>query len=203
VALTVGRLEPPLADELTEALVRFDCVTRYVDGEPDPGELMVRDFLAQAAAPATDAGTSTTYLALDPDLAPHAVLGYVTLTLSHVRLTTGEKRAGGMQHAWGADFGALRIGMIGTDHRYAGRGFGHTLLQRAIQSAAEMSKEVSVRFIIADAVDTQRAWYDRQGFVPNRSQAEQDRLARVRENTGVAATSMRLDLGPDPRILGT
>jgi hypothetical protein len=73
VALTVGRLEPPLADELTEALVQFDCVTRYVDGEPDPGERMVRDFLAQAPASAADAGTSTTYLALNPDLEPRTL----------------------------------------------------------------------------------------------------------------------------------
>ena len=106
MAVTVGRLQPPLVEELAEALTRFDCVTRYVDGEPDPGELMVREFLAQAAVPAADVGTSTTYLAWDPELADAAVLGYITLTLSHVRLTTGEKRAGGMPHAWGADFGA-------------------------------------------------------------------------------------------------
>jgi hypothetical protein len=72
VALTVRRLEPPLANELAEALGRFDCVRRYVDGEPDGGELMVREFLVQAAVPAADAGTSTTYLALDPDRAPRA-----------------------------------------------------------------------------------------------------------------------------------
>jgi ribosomal protein S18 acetylase RimI-like enzyme len=194
-------LEPPLVDELAEALTRFDCVRRYVDGEPDPGELMVREFLAQAAVAAADAGTSTSYLASDRELAAGTVLGYITLTLSHVRLTVGEKRAGAMQDAWGADFGALRIGMIGTDHRYAGQGVGYRLLQTAIDSAVVMSEAVSVRFIVADAVDTQREWYERQGFVPNRSQAEQDRLARVRENTGVAATSMRLDLGPDPRRL--
>ena len=97
----------------------------------------------------------------------------------------------------------LRVGMIGTDRHYAGQGVGYRLFRTAIDSAAVMSEAVSVRFIIADAVDTQRAWYERQGFVPNRSKAEQERLARVRENTGVAATSMRLDLGPDPRLLGT
>ncbi len=73
----------------------------------------------------------------------------------------------------------------------------------AIDSAAVMSKAVSVRFIIADAVDTQAVWYERQGFVANRSEAERDRLARVREKTGVAARSMRLDLGADPRPLAT
>jgi len=203
VAVTVGRLEPLLVEEFAEGLTRFDCVSRYIDGKPDPGELMVREFLAQAAVPAAAAGTSTTYLALDPEVAHGAVLGYITLTLSHIRLTTGEKRAGGMEDAWGADFGALRIGMIGADRHYAGQGIGYKLLDIAIDSAAAMSEAVSVRFIIADAVDTQRAWYDRQGFVSNRSKAEQDRLDRVRENTGVAATSMRLDLGADPRLLGT
>jgi GNAT superfamily N-acetyltransferase len=201
VALSVARLRPPIEDELTQALTRFDCVTRYVDGQPDPGESMVRDFLVQGAAPGADAGTSTTYLALDPELAPGVILAYITLTLSHIRLTAGEKRAGAMQKAWGADFGALRIGMIGTDHHFAGRGFGHTLLQTAIRKAVLMSEQVTVRFIIADAVDTQRVWYERQGFVENRSRAELERLARVKENTRVAARSMRLDLGADPRIL--
>jgi ribosomal protein S18 acetylase RimI-like enzyme len=106
-----------------------------------------------------------------------------------------------MQDAWGADFGALRVAMIGTDHRFAGRGFGHALLQTAIRRAVLMSEQVTVRFLIADAVDTQRAWYERQGFVENRSLAERERLARARERTGVAATSMRLDLGADPRLL--
>jgi ribosomal protein S18 acetylase RimI-like enzyme len=195
-------LEPPLGEGLMDALESFDCVRSYSGGEPDAGELMVREFLAHAAVRAADAGASTTYVASDPELAGGVVLGYITLTLSHVRLTAGEKRAGGMRDAWGADFGALRIGMIGTDRRYAGQGFGHRLLQTAIDSAVVMSEQVTVRFIIADAVDTQLAWYERQGFVVNRSRAELERLARVRESTGVAATSMRLDLGADPRLLG-
>jgi hypothetical protein len=81
----------------------------------------------------------------------------VTLTLSHIRLTTSEKRAGAMHDAWGADFGALRIAMIGADHHFAGRGFGHTVLQSAIRRAVLMSEQVTVRFLVADAVDTQRA----------------------------------------------
>lgn len=202
MALAVARLQPPFDGELRNALTRFDCVRRYRSGEPDPGELMVREFLAHSAVPAAEAGTSTTYLAFDHELAPGAIVGYITLTLSHIRLTTGEKRAGGMQDAWGANFGALRIGMIGTDREHAGRGFGYTLLHIAIDSAVLMSEAVTVRFIVADAVDTQTAWYERQGFVTNRSQVESDRLARAQANTGVGARSMRLDLGADPRLLG-
>ncbi len=203
MALSVARLESSIDDELAQALERFDCVVRYTDERPDPGELMVREFLAHGAVPGAQAGTSTTYLALDPQLAPGVILAYVTLTLSHIRLTTGEQRAGAMQQTWGADFGALRIGMIGTDHRFAGHGFGHALMQTVIRKAVLMSEQVTIRFVIADAVDTQRVWYERQGFVENRSRAEQERLARARENTGVPATSMRLDLGADPRLLAT
>ncbi|MHB1860342.1 MAG: GNAT family N-acetyltransferase [Solirubrobacteraceae bacterium] len=197
----MARLEPPVEDDVLRALEQFDCVVRYTNGQPDAGELMVRDFLANGAVPGAELGTSTTYLALDPQLASGAILGYITLTLSHVRLTTGEKRAGAVRDAWGADFGALRIAMIGTDHRFAGRGFGHALLRTAIRRAVLMSEQATVRFIVADAVDTQRAWYERQGFVENRSLAERERLARARQRTGVAATSMRLDLGADPRLL--
>jgi hypothetical protein len=53
------------------------------------------------------------------------------------------------------------------------------------------------RFVVADAVGTQIAWYERQGFVENRSDVEQQRVSQL----PFPVLSMRLDLGPDPRRL--
>lgn len=91
--------------------------------------------------------------------------------------------------------------MIGVDKGFRGEGHGKALLDAAVLHTARINREVSVRFLIADAVKTQADWYRRQGFARNRAQAEAARLGRVAERTGIAAVSMRLDLGPDPRRL--
>jgi ribosomal protein S18 acetylase RimI-like enzyme len=199
----VARFEPPANDGLRVAAGRFDCVATLNDGEEDPGEVFVREFVRSGEyEEAAAAGTSTTYIVTDPDEAAGELIGYVTLALTQIRLSGGEKKAGERLAAVRVpDFGAIRIAMIGVDRRFAGRGYGKLLMDTVIQHTAHMSRDVSVRFIVADAVNTQLAWYERQGFVENRSKSEQERLAGIAERTGVPATSVRLDLGPDPRIL--
>jgi ribosomal protein S18 acetylase RimI-like enzyme len=130
------------------------------------------------------------------------LIGYVTLALSQIKLTTGERRGGeALEDVRQGDFGAIRVAMIGVDKEFAGEGHGKALLDAAVLHTARINREVSVRFVIADAVVTQADWYRRQGFVENRAQAEVERLKRVAERSGVSAVSMRLDLGPDPRRL--
>lgn len=201
--ITVARFEPPANDALRAAAERFDCVRRKsADGTDDPGEAMVRDFLRSGAyADAAAAGVSTTYLAIDTDARPVRLLGYLTASSTQIRLTSGERKGGSLSPLRNADFGAVRIAMIGVDGTAQGVGVGKLLLEAIVTHTARMSRDVSVRFVVADAVHTQLDWYRRQGFVENRSQAERDRLARVEKATGIVATSMRLDLGPDPRVL--
>ena len=200
----VARFEPPASEALREAVVRFDCVGRLLaDGSPDPGEAMVRDFLRGGGYEvAAEAGTGTTYMLGDREAAPGRLLGYVTLALSQIKLTTGERRGGeALGEVRQGDFGAIRVAMIGVDKEFGGQGHGKALLDAAVLHTARINREVSVRFLIADAVKTQVDWYKRQGFVENRAQAEVERLERIGERTGIAAVSMRLDLGPDPRSL--
>ncbi len=200
----VARFEPPASEALSEAVARFDCVQQLrPDGSPDPGEGMVRNFLRGGGYEiAAEAGTGTTYMLGDTQAMPGRLLGYVTLALSQIKLTTGERRGGeGLGEVRQGDFGAIRVAMIGVDKDFRGRGHGKALLDAAILHTARINREVSVRFIIADAVKTQTDWYKRQGFVENRAKAEVERLGRVAERTGIAAVSMRLDLGPDPRRL--
>jgi GNAT superfamily N-acetyltransferase len=200
----VARFEPPADEVLRGTAARFDCVQRLLgDGSPDPGEAMVRDFLRGGGYEiAAEAGTSTTYMLGDAQAAPGRLLGYVTLALSQIKLTTGERRrAEALEEVRQGDFGAIRVAMIAVDKEFHGQGHGKVLLDAAVLHTARINREVSVRFIIADAVKTQTDWYKRQGFVENRAKAEVERLERVAERTGVVAISMRLDLGPDPRRL--
>lgn len=206
MARAVVRFEPPLALGLREALQDFDCVTRYIDGEPDPGEAIVRDFIRGGGfEAAAAANTSTTYFAVEDEAAPDSVAGYVTLALTQIRLTGGEKKADeGLSAVQNADFGAVRIAMIGVDRRFVGKGYGKLLMDTVILHAVSINRDVSARFVVADAVKTQLDWYRRQGFVENRSAAEAERLQRAEERFGVASVSMRRDLGPHPQktILG-
>ncbi len=200
----VARFEPPASDALREAVARFDCVQRLLsDGSPNPGEAMVRDFLQGGGYEiAAEAGTGTTYMLSDAEVAPGGLLGYVTLALSQIKLTVSERKRGeGLDEVRQGDFGAIRVAMIGVDKEFLGKGHGKALLDAAVLHTARINREVSVRFIITDAVKTQTDWYRRQGFVENRAKAEVERLKRMAERTGISAVSMRLDLGPDPRRL--
>lgn len=87
-----------------------------------------------------------------------------------------------------AEFGALRIQMIGIDHRHQGEGHGLALLQGVTGLARKLSEDVAVRFLLADANVRKVGWYESAGFVPNQAKREIERLDPER------SISMRLDL---------
>jgi ribosomal protein S18 acetylase RimI-like enzyme len=199
---TVARFEPPASGGLREAIGGFDCVAIGRGADEDPGEVLVREFLSSGEMEQqASLGTSTTYLVSDLVGLDRTLVGYVTLAPSQIRLTNSERRDSGLRDVAVAAFGAVRIAMIGVDHRFAGRGYGHLLMQTTIRHTASMGEHVTIRFVIADAANTQLHWYERQGFVENRARAEVERVAASSEDLGSPGTSMRLDLGPDPRRL--
>lgn len=87
-----------------------------------------------------------------------------------------------------SDFGALRIQMIGIDHRHQGNGHGIDLLRGITGLARKLSRDVAVRYLLADANIRKVEWYEAAGFVPNQAKREIDRLDPER------SVSMRLDL---------
>lgn len=115
------------------------------------------------------------------------MVGYATLTFDSVRLTNTEKRR--MEELVGiAEFGAVRIQMIGVDHRHQGTRCGIGLLEAITGLARKLSQDVAVRFLLADANLRKVAWYEARGFVANRAERERDRTDPER------SVSMRLDL---------
>lgn len=87
-----------------------------------------------------------------------------------------------------AEFGAVRIQMIGVDHRHQGRRCGVALLEGITGLARKLSQDVAVRFLLADANIRKVGWYEARGFVANRAERERDRIDPER------SVSMRLDL---------
>jgi GNAT superfamily N-acetyltransferase len=175
----------PIAEPLSEVIAEFDCLGK--DHAGDPVAENVNGFLAGGRyEPGLRHGISATYLLLDSEATP-PLLGYATLTFDSVRLTNAERKR--MEDLAGiAEFGALRIQMIGVDHRHQNCGHGLLLLKGITGLARKLSADVAVRFLLADANIRKVDWYEAAGFVPNRADREQERLDPER------SVSMRLDL---------
>lgn len=176
------RLALPIGDSLSQAIDAFSC-----EDEGDPVAQNVHEFLAKRRfEPGISHGISATYLLTDSDCQPQ-LLGYVTLTFDAVRLTNSEKRR--MDDLTGIpEFGALRIQMIGVDHRHQGTHCGVDLLEATTGVARQLSGLVAVRYVLADANIKKVEWYERAGFVRNRAKKYEDRPDPER------SVSMRLDL---------
>jgi GNAT superfamily N-acetyltransferase len=185
LATEFRRLELPVGGSLSAAIADFDCVPK--DGEADKvAETVCEFFRTHKFEAGIRGGFSSTYLLVDPDRNP-ALVGYATLTYDSIRLTNTEKRQ--MEDLAGIrQFGALRIQMIGVDHRHHRSGCGAELLRSITGLARRLSDEVAVRFILADANVRKVTWYEDAGFVPNRSDSETKRVDPDR------SVSMRLDL---------
>lgn len=175
----------PVERRLSRAFAEFDCLGP--DPEPDPVAENVNDFLVSGRyEPGLHHEISTTYLLVDPEQMP-PLLGYATLTFDSVRLTNSEKRT--MESLTGiADFGAVRIQMIGVDRRHQGKGCGITLLEAITGLVRKLSRNIAVRFLLADANVRKVSWYEAAGFVPNKAQRYKERPDPTR------SISMRLDL---------
>jgi ribosomal protein S18 acetylase RimI-like enzyme len=166
------------------SIEQFDCVGEANAG--DPVAQNVCGFLNDGRyAQGLRHGLSATYILLDMEADP-ALLGYTTLTLDSVRLTKTEKER--MQDVEFSDFGALRIQMIGVDHRHQCKGNGADILRRVTAIARKLSENVAVRYLLADANVRKVDWYERAGFVPNKAETETKRIDPER------SVSMRLDL---------
>jgi GNAT superfamily N-acetyltransferase len=180
------RLALPVDPELSRVIAEFDCVgDAHTD---DPVAANVNGFLADARYIAgIEHGISSTYLFIDPEAEP-VLVGYATLTFDSVRLTNTEKQR--MEELVGiAEFGALRIQMIGVDHRHQGSRCGVALVEAITGLARRIRKDaVAVRFLLADANVRKVDWYEARGFVANRAERERDRTDPER------SVSMRLDL---------
>jgi GNAT superfamily N-acetyltransferase len=135
-------------------------------------------------------GISSTYLLLDPEKDP-ALIGYATLTFDSVRLTNSEKKK--MEDLIGiAQFGAIRIQMIGVDHRHQRTRCGSILLEAITGLARKLSQDIAVRFLLADANVKRIGFYEAAGFVRNQAKLEAKRTDTER------SVSMRLDLIDPP-----
>jgi ribosomal protein S18 acetylase RimI-like enzyme len=184
LAADLRRLALPIDADLAQVIRAFDCVGEANAG--DPVAENVCGFLNdERYEQGLRHGLSATYILLDVAAGP-PLLGYATLTLDSVRLTKTEKER--MEDVEFSDFGALRIQMLGVDHRHQCQGHGSDILRRVTGLARKLSENVAVRYLLADANVRKVEWYERSGFVANQAEKEKRRIDPTR------SVSMRLDL---------
>lgn len=185
MAQQLRQLALPIDDRLFRAIREFDCLGKA--HAEDPVAENVNRFLVEGHfLPGLEQGISSTYLLFDQEVEP-PLIGYATLTFDSVRLTNAEKRE--MEELFGiGEFGALRIQMIGIDHRHQSRGYGTTLLEAIAGLARGLARDVALRFLLGDANVRKVKWYEAHGFVANRAERERRRTDPKR------SVSMRLDL---------
>lgn len=190
MAPQLRRLALPLDEQLSRVIAEFNCLGE--DHQDDPVAQNVNHFLTDGRCEqGLQHGISSTYLLLDTEKDP-ALIGYATLTFDSVRLTNSEKRE--MEELGGiAQFGAIRIQMIGIDHRYQRTRCGSALLEAITGLARKLSQDIAVRFLLADANVKRIGFYEAAGFVRNQAKREADRTDSER------SVSMRLDLIDPPK----
>lgn len=185
MAPQLRRLAVPVDERLSRVIAEFDCLG--ADHQDDLVAKNVNGFLSDGRCEqGLEHGISSTYLLLDPEKDP-ALIGYATLTFDSVRLTNSEKKK--MEELIGiAQFGAIRIQMIGVDHRHQRTRCGSVLLEAITGLARKLSQDIAVRFLLADANVKRIGFYEAAGFVRNQAQREAERTESER------SISMRLDL---------
>lgn len=127
----------------------------------DCGVRTLNEFLARHAGQQQRKGMGKTYVALVDG--EDAIAGFITLCAGQVA-TNALPTALKLPHY---PVPILRIGRLGVDQRYQGRGIGQDLLAFALRLALEFSQRIGLYAVLVDAKDERAAaFYRRLGFRP-------------------------------------
>lgn len=157
-----------------ERLARFEC------GDDD-----LRDFLVDDALRLQAQNVVRTYLALRGS---DEIAGYVALMADSIVLQTREKKKLALGSQDHPVVPALKVARIAVATTWQGRGLGHLLMRFSAAMAFEIAERAGCRLLTLDAYPNAVQFYEKLGFIRNRSREYRDR----------AHPSMRLDLfAPD------
>ncbi|HEX8831484.1 MAG TPA: hypothetical protein VF705_09980, partial [Longimicrobium sp.] len=92
--------------------------------------------------------------------------------------------------------GATKLGQLGVDLRFQGRGLGETIVADVIGLARETGRNIGCRFVAVDARPGLDGWYRKLAFKPNKllQQRRIEQALEKRRDLQALATSMRYDL---------
>jgi GNAT superfamily N-acetyltransferase len=91
---------------------------------------------------------------------------------------------------------AVKLGQLGVDRRFQGRGIGRYAVDFSIHLALDVAERVACRYLTLDAESDLVGWYDRFGFSLNQLRQKErmeDAIRHDRDHHAIPV-SMRLDL---------
>ncbi len=124
------------------------------------------DFLSEDAFENQKKGVSVTYLFFVQEEGLNALAGYITLLSDSIELKQNKE----LQHAFEdkhigyRTLPALKIGRMATHSRFQKRGVATAMVKFAISVALDTSMTVGCRFLIVDAKEAARGFYEKKGF---------------------------------------
>lgn len=169
-----------------------NLVVRKLDGPPEPGfdcgHADQNSSLYQHAWTDQQESVSTTYkYYLNGVFAAFATVSMDGLPLSF------RERGPRLRYE---TLGATKLGQLGVDLRFQGRGLGEAIVADIIGLARETGRNIGCRFVAVDARPGLDGWYEKLAFKPNRllQQRRIEQALEKRRDVQGLATSMRYDL---------
>jgi len=128
----------------------------------DCGQELLNNFLKRLATQYRKKNLGQTYVAVLPD---RRVIGYYTISTSRVDF---ENVPDDLSKQYPQiPIPVVLLGRLAVDKACQGRGFGRTLLVKALRQAAELSEAVGIAAVEVHAIDqAARGFYLKYGFTP-------------------------------------
>ncbi len=168
-----------------------DLEVRKLDGNPpfgfDCGRTEQNQYLYERAWVDQQELLSTTYLFLIDGV----LAAYATVMMDSIPL--GRRERGVIPYRY---VSACKVGQLGVARRFQAQGLGRFVVIYALDLAQDVAARVACRYVSLDSQPDLIDWYERFGFIVNRTrQAEriEDALRHQRDHHAIAV-SMRLDL---------
>lgn len=142
--------------------MRVEELTRDHDWDDfDCGDERINDYLKKYACQNKDTNIAYPYALTDNS---GEVYGFFTLSTAQVyREGLPESEVKGLPRY---PIPAIRIGQMGLDKDYQGKGIGRELLVEALIKSYQISQNIGARIVIVDAINNQVAkFYRKFGFI--------------------------------------
>jgi GNAT superfamily N-acetyltransferase len=175
-----------------ERITIADVTVRKLDGPPEPGfdcgHEEQNSYLYTYAWDDQLQRLSVTYCYY-----VHGIFaGFATVAMDGLPLSFRERGI----HIRYETVGAVKLGQLGVDRRFQGRGLGELIVASVSLQARVLALEVGCRFVAVDARPGLVPWYERLSFTRNKLMQERRIRFAVEKNRDPdrLATSMRFDL---------
>lgn len=126
----------------------------------DCGNSALNNYLSLMANQQSKRDNTRTYV-LEDSNDPSRIIGYYTLTMSEITMSSLSNKLQKQHHN---NHSAGLIARLAVDKSWQKQGYGEWLLIDALRNLLKANQIVPFPFVILDAKDGQKAFYERYGF---------------------------------------